>query len=254
MLTENEIRPERSSSHHSLFSTSCATSLKDERRSRESKINSTFCTDRSGCLYVAGWRYTYFHHVATPLSFKVFTDGNSIRTISTLCAASWKTAGTSVTKILGSLGRLQDEASTIALNLLSHGNTQSTNLLRWWKTINSYFAEFSMIFLTITHALPSFLRPRSMEPIMTDQDQKRLSRTLWAIADQPADMNADDFATTCLRSCFPLPLGQLRAGREKELGRDYPDPSTISNGGRSSLSVCTSRTPAMCRSSRSRCD
>ena len=52
---------------------------------------------------------------------------------------------------------------------------------------------------------------------MTEQNQKQLGKTLWAIADQlRGAMNADDFRDYMLAFLFLRYLsGQLRAGREE---------------------------------------
>ena len=91
---------------------------------------------------------------------------------------------------------------------------------------------------------------------MTDQDQKQLGKTLWAIADQlRGAMNADDFRDYMLAFLFLRYLSDnYEQAAKKELGRDYPDPNVRSAtaGGPPCLSG-TSRTPMMCRRSRSRC-
>lgn len=80
---------------------------------------------------------------------------------------------------------------------------------------------------------------------MTDQDQKQLGKTLWAIADQlRGAMNADDFRDYMLAFLFLRHLSDNYAqAAARELGRDYPDPNAIGNGGRSSLSVWYERNP-----------
>ena len=72
---------------------------------------------------------------------------------------------------------------------------------------------------------------------MTEQNQKQLGKTLWAIADQlRGAMNADDFRDYMLAFLFLRYLSDnYEQAAKKELGRDYPDPN--GNGGRSSLSV-----------------
>ena len=80
---------------------------------------------------------------------------------------------------------------------------------------------------------------------MTENSQKQLGKTLWAIADQlRGAMNADDFRDYMLAFLF---LRYLSANYEqaakKELGRDYPNPIVIGNDGRSSLSVWYERNP-----------
>lgn len=80
---------------------------------------------------------------------------------------------------------------------------------------------------------------------MTDQDQKQLGKTLWAIADQlRGAMNADDFRDYMLAFLFLRYLSDnYQLAAKKELGRDYPDPNAIGNGGRSSLSVWYEQNP-----------
>ena len=80
---------------------------------------------------------------------------------------------------------------------------------------------------------------------MTEKDQKQLGKTLWTIADQlRGAMNADDFRDYMLAFLFLRYLSDNyeRAAR-KELGRDYPDPNAIDNGGQSSLSVWYEQNP-----------
>src|SRR3546814_11172612 len=80
---------------------------------------------------------------------------------------------------------------------------------------------------------------------MTDQDQRKLGKTLWAIADQlRGAMNADDFRDYMLAFLFLRYLSDnYQQAAKKELGRDYPDPNAIGNGGRSSLSVWYQQNP-----------
>ena len=80
---------------------------------------------------------------------------------------------------------------------------------------------------------------------MTDQDQKQLGKTLWGIADQlRGAMNADDFRDYMFAFLFLRYLSDnYERAAKKELGRDYPDPNAIGNGGRSSLSVWYERNP-----------
>ena len=80
---------------------------------------------------------------------------------------------------------------------------------------------------------------------MTDQDQKQLGKTLWGIADQlRGAMNADDFRDYMLAFLFLRYLSDnYEQAAKKELGRDYPDPNAIGNGGRSSLSVWYEQNP-----------
>lgn len=60
---------------------------------------------------------------------------------------------------------------------------------------------------------------------MTEQDQKQLGNTLWAIADQlRGAMNADDFRDYMLSFLFLRYLSDnYEAAAKKELGPDYPD-------------------------------
>ena len=80
---------------------------------------------------------------------------------------------------------------------------------------------------------------------MTDQNQKQLGKTLWAIADQlRGAMNADDFRDYMLSFLFLRYLSDnYEQAAKKELGRDYPYPNTMGNGGRSSLSVWYEQNP-----------
>jgi type I restriction enzyme M protein len=74
---------------------------------------------------------------------------------------------------------------------------------------------------------------------MTENDQKQLGKTLWAIADQlRGSMNADDFRDYMLSFLFLRYLSDnYEAAAKKELGSDYPDPAAIGNGGKTPLSV-----------------
>ena len=57
-------------------------------------------------------------------------------------------------------------------------------------------------------------------------------------------MNADDFRDYMLAFLFLRYLSDnYQRAAKKELGRDYPDPNAIGNGGRSSLSVWYERNP-----------
>ena len=80
---------------------------------------------------------------------------------------------------------------------------------------------------------------------MTEQNQKQLGKTLWGIANQlRGAMNADDFRDYMLAFLFLRYLSDnYEQAAKKELGRDYPDPNAIGNGGRSSLSVWYERNP-----------
>lgn len=74
---------------------------------------------------------------------------------------------------------------------------------------------------------------------MTKQDQQKLGKVLWKIADDlRGSMNADDFRDYMLAFLFLRYLSDnYEAAAQKELGRDYPDPNAIKNGGRTPLSV-----------------
>ncbi len=80
---------------------------------------------------------------------------------------------------------------------------------------------------------------------MTDTNQKQLGKTLWAIADQlRGAMNADDFRDYMLAFLFLRYLSDnYEQAARKELGRDYPDPNALGNGGRSPLSVWYEQNP-----------
>ena len=74
---------------------------------------------------------------------------------------------------------------------------------------------------------------------MTKHDQEKLGKVLWKIADDlRGSMNADDFRDYMLAFLFLRYLSDnYEAAAQKELGRDYPDPDAIENGGRTPLSV-----------------
>jgi len=76
-------------------------------------------------------------------------------------------------------------------------------------------------------------------------NQKQLGKTLWAIADQlRGAMNADDFRDYMLAFLFLRYLSDnYEQAARKELGRDYPNPDTTGNGGRSPLSVWYAENP-----------
>jgi type I restriction enzyme M protein len=80
---------------------------------------------------------------------------------------------------------------------------------------------------------------------MTERDQKQLGNILWNIADQlRGAMNADDFRDYMLAFLFLRYLSDnYEAAAKRELGRDYPDPSAIGNGGRSPLAVWYANNP-----------
>ncbi|HEV7424913.1 MAG TPA: type I restriction-modification system subunit M [Thermoanaerobaculia bacterium] len=74
---------------------------------------------------------------------------------------------------------------------------------------------------------------------MTEQNQKQLGKTLWNIADDlRGAMNADDFRDYMLAFLFLRYLSDnYEAAAKRELGRDYPDPNAVGNGGRTPLSM-----------------
>ena len=74
---------------------------------------------------------------------------------------------------------------------------------------------------------------------MTENDQKQLGKILWDIADQlRGAMNADDFRDYMLAFLFLRYLSDnFEQAAKKELGRDYPDPDAVGNGGRTPLSA-----------------
>jgi type I restriction enzyme M protein len=78
---------------------------------------------------------------------------------------------------------------------------------------------------------------------MTENDQKELGKTLWAIADQlRGAMNADDFRDYMLSFLFLRYLSDnYEAAAKKELGSDYPD--AVGNGGKTPLSVWYTENP-----------
>src|SRR6266481_5885856 len=80
---------------------------------------------------------------------------------------------------------------------------------------------------------------------MTDNSQKQLGKTLWNIADQlRGAMNADDFRDYMLALLFLRYLSDnYEVAARRELGKDYPDPNAIGNGGRSPLSVWYTNNP-----------
>ena len=61
---------------------------------------------------------------------------------------------------------------------------------------------------------------------MTEQNQKQLGKTLWAIADQlRGAMDADDFRDYMLSFLFLRYLSDnYETAAKKELGKDYPRP------------------------------
>uniref|UniRef100_UPI004056B6A0 type I restriction-modification system subunit M n=1 Tax=Candidatus Electrothrix sp. TaxID=2170559 RepID=UPI004056B6A0 len=74
---------------------------------------------------------------------------------------------------------------------------------------------------------------------MTENNQKQLGKILWNIADQlRGAMNADDFRDYMLAFLFLRYISDnYEQAAQKELGRDYPDPDAVGNGGRTPLSV-----------------
>ena len=81
---------------------------------------------------------------------------------------------------------------------------------------------------------------------MTENDQKQLGKTLWAVADQlRGTMDADDFRDYMLSFLFLRYLSDnYEAAARKELGSDYPDPNAIGNAGKTPLSVWYAENPA----------
>jgi type I restriction enzyme M protein len=80
---------------------------------------------------------------------------------------------------------------------------------------------------------------------MTEDDQKQLGKTLWAIADQlRGSMNADDFRDYMLSFLFLRYLSDnYETAAKKELGSDYPDLKAIGNGGKTPLSAWYAANP-----------
>jgi len=80
---------------------------------------------------------------------------------------------------------------------------------------------------------------------MTDRDQKQLGKILWNIADQlRGAMNADDFRDYMLSFLFLRYLSDnYEQAAKKELGKDYPDPNAVGNGGKTPLSVWYAANP-----------
>ena len=80
---------------------------------------------------------------------------------------------------------------------------------------------------------------------MTESNQRRLGKTLWAIADQlRGAMNADDFRDYMLALLFLRYLSDnYERAAKKELGPDYPEANVIRNEGRSALSAWYDRNP-----------
>jgi len=80
---------------------------------------------------------------------------------------------------------------------------------------------------------------------VTENDQKQLGKTLWAIADQlRGSMNADDFRDYMLSFLFLRYLSDnYEAAAKRELGKDYPDADAIGHGGKTPLSVWYTQNP-----------
>lgn len=80
---------------------------------------------------------------------------------------------------------------------------------------------------------------------MTQNNQQELGKTLWKIADDlRGSMNADDFRDYMLAFLFLRYLSDnYETAAKKELGRDYPDPNSVENSGRTSLSVWYEENP-----------
>jgi len=74
---------------------------------------------------------------------------------------------------------------------------------------------------------------------VTQDDQQKLGRTLWSIADDlRGSMNADDFRDYMLAFLFLRYLSDnYEAAAKKELGKDYPETNAAENGGLTPLSV-----------------
>ncbi|XHC25660.1 type I restriction-modification system subunit M [Phycisphaerales bacterium ac7] len=74
---------------------------------------------------------------------------------------------------------------------------------------------------------------------MTNDAQKQLGKVLWSIADDlRGAMNADDFRDYMLALLFLRYLSDnYEEAARKELGRDYPEPDAVGNGGRTPLAV-----------------
>lgn len=79
---------------------------------------------------------------------------------------------------------------------------------------------------------------------MSEQDPK-LGKVLWNIADQlRGAMNADDFRDYMLAFLFLRYLSDnYEAATRRELGKDYPHPHAIGDGGRTPLSVWYANNP-----------
>ena len=80
---------------------------------------------------------------------------------------------------------------------------------------------------------------------MTENNQNQLGKVLWDIANQlRGTMNADDFRDYMLAFLFLRYLSDnYEKAAKNELGRDYPDPKAIGNGGHSPLSVWYAENP-----------
>ena len=80
---------------------------------------------------------------------------------------------------------------------------------------------------------------------MTENKQRQLGTTLWSIASElRGAMNADDFRDYMLAFLFLRYISDnYERAAKKELGRDYPAPNAVGNGGRSSLSVWYEQNP-----------
>lgn len=80
---------------------------------------------------------------------------------------------------------------------------------------------------------------------MTERDQKQLGKTLWNTANElRGAMNADDFRDYMLAFLFLRYLSDnYESAAKRELGKDYPDPNAIGNGGRTPLSVWYDNNP-----------
>ncbi|MEO1007511.1 MAG: type I restriction-modification system subunit M [Planctomycetota bacterium] len=80
---------------------------------------------------------------------------------------------------------------------------------------------------------------------MTKSDQAELGKLLWNIADDlRGAMNADDFRDYMLALLFLRYLSDnYEQAAQRELGKDYPDPDAVGNGGRTPLGAWYEENP-----------
>lgn len=80
---------------------------------------------------------------------------------------------------------------------------------------------------------------------MAEHNQKKLGKILWSIADDlRGAMNADDFRDYMLALLFLRYLSDnYEQAAQRELGKDYPDPNAVGNGGRTPLGVWYDENP-----------